>query len=129
MYRGDISNSRSYAFGFRCEDSLFKRRLFKYSVDKEILSMMNYIYWNTEYTVILLMNKENERKFSHFLPDFPFNQVLIHSVSEITMMLNTGEITYYVDNCEKSRAEINSKYAITLNQLEEIVRKRYNRGI
>ena len=101
MYKGDISNSRSYAFGFRCEDSLFKRRLFKYSVDK----------------------------VSHFLPDFPFNQVLIHSVSEITMMLNTGEITYYVDNCEKSRAGVNSKYAITLNQLEEIVRKRYNRGI
>lgn len=144
MLRGDISNQRSYLFGFRCEDSLFHYKdhnvvdkvlnlfagkMHRAEVDEEVLSVMRYIYWNTEYTVALVIDDANyTEEAKDFLADFPFNQVFnVLSVSQITMALNTGEMTYYVDNCDSSRYKVQSKYAITVPELNTLLRRHYGR--
>jgi hypothetical protein len=98
-------------------------------VDEKIYSLMNYIFWNTEYTVFLVINDENYTdEAKEFLDDFPFNQVLnVRSVSQITSMLYTGELNYYIDDNDQSRYEVQSKYAITSQELNTILKRRYGR--
>lgn len=145
MLRGDISNQRSLVFGFRCEGTLLKYKddnlidkalnliigkSHRAEVDKDVLSMMNYIYWNTEYTVLLVIDKENYTEEAKvFLEELPYNQValILNSVNEVTMMLNTGEMTYYIDNTDSSRYKVQSKYAIPLSDLNTILKKNYGR--
>ena len=144
MLRGDISNQRSYLFGFRCEDSLFhykdrnvvdkalnllvgKTR--RAEVNEDVLSAMKYIYWNTEYTIALVIDDAHYTpEAKDFLADLPFNQVFnVLSSSQITMALNTGEMTYYVDECDASRYKVQSKYAITVKELNALLRRHYGR--
>ena len=144
MLRGDISNQRSYTFGFRCEGNLLKYKdnslkdkffnLFsgkthRAEVNEDILSLMRYIYWNTEYTVFLVIDNENYTKEAQeYLADFPFNQVLnVKSISQVTMMLNTGELNYYIDDNDYSRYEVQSKYAITSKELNTMLKRHYGR--
>lgn len=145
MLGGDISNQRSFVFGFRCENSLikyknknikdkflniFSGKTHRAEVDSDILSLMNYLYWNTEYTVMLVIDKDNYTdEAKEFLSSFPFNQtaLILRSISEVTMMLNTGEMTYYVDDNDKSRYSVQSKYAITSQELNRILKKHYGR--
>lgn len=144
MLRGNISNQRTFAFGFRCEGSLLKYKdnnladkvlnwvngkTHRAEVDEKIYSLMNYIFWNTEYTVFLVINDENYTdEAKEFLDDFPFNQVLnVRSVSQITSMLYTGELNYYIDDNDQSRYEVQSKYAITSKELNTILKRRYGR--
>lgn len=144
MLRGNISNQRTFAFGFRCEGSLLKYKdnnladkvlnwvngkTHRAEVDEKIYSLMNYIFWNTEYTVFLVINDENyTEEAKEFLDDFPFNQVLnVRSVSQITSMLYTGELNYYIDDNDQSRYEVQSKYAITSQELNTILKRRYGR--
>ena len=144
MLRGNISNQRTFAFGFRCEGSLLKYKdnnladkvlnwvngkNHRAEVDEKIYSLMNYIFWNTEYTVFLVINDENYTdEAKEFLDDFPFNQVLnVRSVSQITSMLYTGELNYYIDDNDQSRYEVQSKYAITSKELNTILKRRYGR--
>ena len=44
---------------------------------------------------------------------------------QITMMLHTGELSYYVDECEESRLKVNSEYAVTLEKLNTILKRHY----
>ena len=144
MLRGNISNQRTFAFGFRCEGSLLKYKdnnladkvlnwvngkTHRAEVDEKIYSLMNYIFWNTEYTVFLVINDENyTEEAKEFLDDFPFNQVLnVRSVSQITSMLYTGELNYYIDDNDQSRYEVQSKYAITSQELNTILKRKYGR--
>lgn len=145
VFRGDISNKRSYAFGFRCENSLLKYKdihitdkffnLFsgkthRAEVNKDVYSLMEFIYWNTEYTVMLVIDERNyTEEAKNFLSNFPFNQVVnvLKSPSEITMKLNTGEMSYYIDDCESSRYKVQSKYAITSKDLNTILKRKYGR--
>lgn len=145
MLRGNISNQRSFVFGFRCEGSLLKYKdsnvkdkvlnLFsgkthRAEVNEDILSLMNYLYWNTEYTVMLVIDEKNYTdEAKEFLSNFPFNQtaVVLRSISEITMMLNTGEMTYYIDDNDKSRYKVQNKYAITSKELSQVLRRHYGR--
>ena len=144
MLRGDLSNHRSFAFGFRCEGSLLKYKdtglkdkvlnLFsgkthRAELNQDVLSLMNYIYWNTEYTVILVIDDDHyTEEAKTFLSDLPFNQVCnIKSVSEITMMLNTGELSYYIDDNDESRYLVQSRYAITSKDLNIILKRQYGR--
>lgn len=144
MLRGNISNQRTFAFGFRCEGSLLKYKdnnladkvlnwvngkTHRAEVDEKIYSLMNYIFWNTEYTVFLVINDENyTEEAKEFLDDFPFNQVLnVRSVSHITSMLYTGELNYYIDDNDQSRYEVQSKYAITSQELNTILKRKYGR--
>ena len=141
----DISNQRSFVIGFRCENSLLKYKegslkdfllnLIKgktkcAEVDAKVLSLMSYIYWNTEYTVALVIDEKNyTEEAREYLADFPFNQVatVIKSISEITMMLNTGELTYFVSNDTLDRQLVNSKYAVDVDTFNTILKRRVRR--
>lgn len=145
MLHNDISNQRSFTIGFRCEESLLhykdsnliediKNTFFgktkRAEIDKKVYSLMNYLYWNTEYTVLLVIDKENYTKEAEeFLSDFPFNQVttIIDNVSEITMMLNTGEMTYFVSEDLLDRNRVNSKFAVDVDTMNTLIKRRIKR--
>lgn len=144
MLRGDIANQRSFAFGFRVENSLlqfrenglidhalnfFQGKYTRADVNEAVLSIMKYIYWNTEYTVCLVIDHKNYTdEAKAFLDDFPFNQVVnVHSPSEVTMMLNSGELSYLVDDCDESRYRVQSSYAMTSQEINSLLRRHYGR--
>ena len=145
MLHNDISNHQSFVIGFRCEGNLLrykednvgdrilniiKGKTARAEVDQKVLSLMNYIYWNTEYTVVLVIDKENYTKEAQeYLEDFPFNQVcqVISSISEVTMMLNMGSLTYYVSNDTLDRQRVNSKYAVDVDTFNSILKRRVRR--
>lgn len=145
MLHGDISNQRSFVIGFRCENSLLhykddgvankianviKGKTSRAEVDPKVYSLMNYIYWNTEYTVVLIIDEKNyTEEAKKFLSDFPFNQVgtVIKSISEVTMMLNTGELTYYVSDDILDRQSVNSRYAVNVDTFNAILKRRVKR--
>ena len=144
MKNGDISNQRSYAFGFRVENSLltyrdrtlgdkivnfFVGKTQRAVVNERIKSLMNYIYWNTEYTVFLVIDDKNYTdEAKEYFKDLPYNQVVnVKSVAQITMMLNTGEMAYYVDESSNQRSLVNSQYAVSVDQFERLLRKHYGR--
>jgi hypothetical protein len=55
------------------------------------------------------------------LDDLPFsNLILVEDVDEITLMLNTGRIKYYVDKKERL-SRINNEYAISLERARNII--------
>lgn len=145
MLHGDISNQRSFVIGFRCENSLLKYRddsladklmnsiqgkTKRAEVDQKVYSLMNYLYWNTEYTVMLVIDEKNYTKEAQeYLADFPFNQVatVIKNVSEVTMMLNTGELTYFVTDDILDKHSVNSKYAVNVDEFNTILKRRVRR--
>ena len=144
MKHGDISNQRSYVIGIRCENTLFKikdnniidkvaNKLFneikRAEVDKEVLSLMNYIYYDTEMTVVLVIDKENYDGIEEFLLDFPASQhkVILKSIAEVTMMLNTGELTYFITNDNIEKSLVNSNYAMSVEDFNAILKRRVKR--
>lgn len=99
-------------------------------VNQKVYSLMNYIYWNTEYTVALVIDDSNYTdEAKRYLSDFPFNQVVnvIRSISEVTMMLNTGELTYFVSNDILDRQRVNSEYAVDVDKFNTILKRRVKR--
>lgn len=144
MMHGDISNKRSFVIGVRCENTLFHlkdRNLFdkianifsseikRAEVDKETLSLMNYIYYNTEMTVVLVIDSENYKGNEEYLLDFPASQhkVILKSLAEITMMLNTGELTYFLTNDSIEKSLVNSRYAMSVDDFNKVLKRRVNR--
>lgn len=145
MLHGDISNQRSFVIGFRCENSLLhykddsivdkvmngvRGKTKRAEVDPKVYSLMNYIYWNTEYTVVLIIDEKNYTKEAQeFLADFPFNQVatVLKNISEVTMMLNTGELTYFVSDDILDRQSVNSRYAVDTDTFNTILKRRVRR--
>ena len=142
MKHGELSNTVGYSFGFRCEDFLihFKETtlldkafnaLFdkakRAEVNEEVLSFMEYLYRNTEYTVDLVVDRENYTpELKKLLDDMPFNRVvLVDKPSQITTRLMIGDLTYYVDDSAERRSLVNSPHTRTLHELaREIKRKR-----
>ena len=99
-------------------------------VNQKVYSLMNYLYWNTEYTVVLVIDEENYTKEAQeYLADFPFNQVVtvIKNISEVTMMLNTGELTYFVSEDILDRYNVNSKYSVDTDTFNTILKRRVKR--
>ena len=146
MQHNDISNHRGYVIGVRCEDcllkikdkgvknkvlNLLKGKLKRAEVNKEVLSLMSYIYWNTEMSVHLIVDKDNySKELEEFLADFPCNQigVVITNISEVTMMLNTGLLTYFVTDSMIEKSLVNSKYAVTVDEFNTILKRQVNRN-
>lgn len=142
MLHNDISNQRSFVIGFRCENSLLrykdksfidiianalKGKTARAEVNDKVLSAMKYVYWNTEYTVVLVIDEKNYTdEAKRYLDDFPFNSVVnvLKSVSEVTMMLNTGELTYYVSDDILDRQSVNSEYVVSVEQFNTLLRRR-----
>lgn len=145
MKHGDISNQRDFVIGFRCENSLLrykddtlgdkvlnsiKGKTRRAEVNHKVYSLMNYIYWNTPYTVMLVIDEENYTKEAQeYLADFPFSQVatVLKSISEVTMMLNTGEMTYFVSDDIIDRQQVNSQYAVSIDKFNTILKRRVKR--
>ena len=145
MLHGNISNHRSFVIGVRCENNLLhykedgsankllniiKGRTSRAEVDQKVLSLMSYLYWNTEYTVVLIIDEKNyTEEAKKFLADFPFNQIgtVLKSISEVTMMLNTGELSYYVSDDIIDRNNVNSKYAVSVDEFNTILKRRVRR--
>ena len=145
MKHGDISNHRSFVIGFRCENSLLhykddtlmdkvknslKGKTKRAEVDQKVYSLMSYLYWNTEYTVMLVIDEKNYTdEAKDYLSDFPFNQVatVIKNVSEVTMMLNTGLLTYFVSEDILDRQAINNRYAVDTDTFNTIFKRRVRR--
>lgn len=141
MKHGDISNHRSYVFGFRCENSLliYRNRLIDLpfnafygktanaEVNPLVRSAMDYVYWDTEYTCMLVIDDENyTAEAREYLSSFPFNQVLnVRSMTQVTSMLYTGEMSYYVDECEASRSMVQNEHAISLKDFWSIIPRRF----
>lgn len=142
MKHGELSNQVGYSFGFRCEDFLvhFKtstlvdkayNALFdkarRAEVDEEVCAFMEYLYRNTEYTVDLVVDRENyTNALKELIDDLPFNRVvLVDKPSQITSRLMVGDLTYYVDDNDERRSLVNSPHTRTLKELaHEIRRKR-----
>lgn len=142
MLHNDISNQRSFVIGFRCENSLLrykdksfidiianalKGKTARAEVNDKVLSAMKHVYWNTEYTVVLVIDEKNYTdEAKRYLDDFPFNSVVnvLKSVSEVTMMLNTGELTYYVSDDILDRQSVNSEYAVSVEHFNTLLRRR-----
>ena len=73
-----------------------------------------------------VINFTDEAK--EFLENFPYNQVVnIKSISQVTMMLNTGEMNYYIDDCDQSRYKVQSKYAVTSQEFNTLLKRHYGR--
>lgn len=147
MLHGDISNHRGYVIGFRCENTLFNTGSTRFKVlsdflhshnvgnkfslsdiDREVYSLMKYIYWDTDMTVLLVVDNANYNVWAKgIFNDLPFNQVMnIRSISEITMALNTGELSYFVDNDKIERQLVNSRYAVDIDGMNKLIFR--NRG-
>lgn len=145
MRHNDISNHRSYIIGVRCEDCLLKFRedgvkdkvlnklrgkLKRAEVNEKVLSLMNYLYWETDMTVSLIIDKENYTKeVEEYLSTFPFNQVgvVLTNISEVTMRLNIGELTYFVTDSTIEKSSVNSKYAVTVDEFNTILKRQVKR--
>ena len=138
MLHGDIANSRSSCIGIRCEGTLFKindslfskilpfsHRIKKAEVDKQVKSLMDYIFWETEMTVVLVIDNDHyDKKVEEFLKDFHFCQICnVQSLSEVTMMLNTGYLSYFIDNDKIELHNLNSKYAMDLLSFDKILKR------
>ena len=142
MLHGDISNQRSFVIGVRCENNLLhykddsigdkianalKGKTARAEIDQKVYSLMSYIYWNTEYTVVLIIDEKNyTEEAKKYLEDFPFNQVgtVLKNISEVTMMLNTGQLTYYVDDNLLTRNLVNSRYAVDVDTFNTLLKRK-----
>ena len=136
MFHGDISNTTPFVIGVRCEGTLFNihnsllpfhMRLKRAEINKDVLQLVKYIYWETEMTVALIIdNKHYDKKVEKFLLDFPFGQICnVRSTNEITMLLNIGQLSYYVSNDTIDRQSVNSKFAVDFHTFDGMIRRKY----
>ena len=132
MLHGDISNNRGFVIGVRCENTMFNikngilpfyHRLTHAEVNKEMYSLVKYLYYDTEMTVVLVIDDEHfSKKVEDYLLDFPFSQIYnVKSITEVTMMLNTGELSYFIDNDKIEIHNVNSLYAVNLSAFNSII--------
>lgn len=144
MKHGDISNHRSFIIGVRVEDCLFKYRTegvknsimnlvkgrnHNAEIDPSVLSLLRYIYERTDYTISLVVDKENytdEMKAALEDLKVPYNQVglVLNSLSEVSTMLFTGELSYYVDSCYNRLSRVNNRYAMDVAQFNSLLKRR-----
>lgn len=141
MLHGDISNHRSFIIGFRCENCLIRYRNTSLKdklmnvvkgknhnavLDIRVLTLIRYLYERTDYTVSLIVKQENYTdELKEFLNEMnvPYNQIgnIIKHESEISMMLNVGEIDYYVDTDEARLSLIGNKFAMNLEDFKKLL--------
>lgn len=139
MLHGDISNQSGTTIAFRCEDFLIKfhndtltdkvvtffaGKEKRAEVDNKVLSVMEHLYRNTEYNVDLVIERKNyTSKLKAMVEDMPYSRVvLIDSLNSIGSRILIGDLSYYVDDDYERRRQINSNYAITLNELRSMTR-------
>lgn len=134
MLHNDISNERGAVIGVRCENTLFNikdefmpfiYRLKHAEVDKKVYNLMKYLYWETEITVLLVIDDVHYNlRVAEFLSNYPFGQVCnIKSLSEVTMMLNVGDLSYFIDNDKIELHNLNSRYAVDFMTFDGMLKR------
>lgn len=139
MKHGDISNQVKATFGFMCEDFLIvykentvKDKVLNFLIGKTkraevndvVRNTMEYIYRQTEYNVDLLVNEDRYNELKPIIEDLPFNRVVLYNkYSQISSRLLTGDLTYVIDGDNYRIGLMNSRYAITLKELDSILKR------
>lgn len=139
MLNGDISNMSGITVAFRCEDFLIKYKESSFldkllnvvsgkakraDIDEHVLSVMEYLYRNTEYTVDLIVEEVSyTNDLIGVLDSIPFNRVvLIKKLSQVSTRLRTGDLSFYVDDNSYRRSLVNSPFAVSLDEFSNVVR-------
>lgn len=140
MFRGDISNHQSFSIGVRCENTLFdlesmskfkkvisrvKSPILLAEMNEDVLGLLNHIYWETEYTVSLVIDDSHYTdKVAEMLDNLPYNSIInVRNISEVTMLLNTGSLSYFVTNDKIDKQTVNSRYAVTVQEFNTILKR------
>lgn len=139
MMHGDISNYVRASFGFMCEnflieykDNTVKDKILNLIIGKTkraevnhlVRNSMEYLYRQTEYNVDLLVSEDKYSEFKPIIDNLPFNRVVLYNkLSQISSRLLTGDLTYVVDNDDYRRSLLNSHYAITLSDLNTLIKR------
>jgi hypothetical protein len=141
MKNNEISNKQAPTFAFRVEDFLveYKDKSIKdkvlnaivgkekrASINMEVFDAMSYIFRHTDMSVDLVCERKKfTSDIENLLQHIPYNRViLINKPVEIAVMLNIGDITYYVDDNTVRMSIIGHKDCITLDQLNILIRGR-----
>ena len=137
MLRGDLSNQQSFVIGVQCEGTLLipKQKVINkvlnyllgeslYEVNQKVLDMMFYIYNHTEYTLALVVSDDLYIKEKRRLENYPFNTIINNSKGNIMSLLNTGVLSYLIDDRDYQRGLLNSKYVLSFNDFEKTFRKK-----
>lgn len=142
MLRGDLSNQQSFVIGVQCEGTLLipKQKIInnvlhfltgesRYKVNQKVLDMMYYIYSNTEYTVALVIDDKLYSEEKKRLEDYPFNTLINNSKGNIISMLNTGVLSYLIDDNTYQRGVLNNKYVLSFKEFEQRFRRKIKKRI
>ena len=137
---GDLANTAGVTIAFRCEDFLIEYKDTTFSdkvlnkiwgktkraeVNQTVRSIMEYYYRNTEYNVDLIVeNKNYDHELKALIDSIPCCRViLIDKLSQVSIRLLTGDISYYIDNDDERRSLVNSNYAIPLKDLTKYIKR------
>ena len=131
MLNNDISNTESFKFAFRVEDSLLlpeKKSLFKakrYVVNKNVVKYIQTIYRKTPYT-LCLVSRYDQVYFENMglFNNVPFSGYYKQGIYDVYTSLFSGEYDYYVDIDSNRRSLVQSGYALDLPDLSLLLRKK-----
>lgn len=137
MKHGDISNQLPLVIAFRLEGTVanlksskinkFLRNKLKlkstFEINSNVIAIMERIYYRTEFTVDLVVERETYDNCSWIFDNLPFSRIIImDKLSQITTRILMGDITYYVDNNADNRSQVNNSNAVDLKGLSARVK-------
>ena len=137
MKHGEISNQLPLVIAFRLEGTvanLKSSKISKFLRDKlklkstfelndNVIAIMERIYYRTEFTVDLVVERDTYDNCSWVFDDLPFSRIIImDKLSQITTRILMGDITYYVDNNANNRSQVNNSNAVDLKGLSAILK-------
>ena len=93
-------------------------------VNEDVKSLVEYIYMSTDMRVVLVIFED---EYSDYLmdaiKDVPYSEIArVKRPSFISSKLNTGVISYYVDNDDRTRSLVNSQWTMPVNKIGRILR-------
>jgi len=141
MRNGDLSNRSAPVIAFRVEDFLVRfktNRLIdkvlnfivgkerRAELDPDVVSALNFIFKHTDMTVELIVDKNNNTdELVKVIEHLPYGRLTpIRKPVEIAILLNVGDISYYVDNDEERISLVGHRHCITLEELNTLIRGR-----
>ena len=137
MKHGEISNQLPLVIAFRLEGTvanLKSNKISKFLRDKlklkstfelndNVIAIMERIYYRTEFTVDLVVERDTYDNCSWVFDNLPFSRIIImDKLSQITTRILMGDITYYVDNNANNRSQVNNSNAVDLKGLSAILK-------
>ena len=83
------------------------------------------IYWDSVYTVFLVIDYSHYTdNVAEMFDNLSYNSVInVRNISEVTMLLNTGSLSYFVTNDKIDKQTVNSRYAVTVQEFNTILKR------